>query len=113
MPGARPGRIDRMGRIETKTKSISPYDVQLMRRTMNTKAIAEHYNITPSALWKWAKRHNVILDRVTDWELAEGIWDKTPKELAYEYNVPIKFVYSRLRRMGICTRQDGQNRRTK
>ena len=97
-----------MGRIETKTKGISPYEVQLMRRTMNYKKIAEHYNMTASALCKWAQRHNIILSKVTDWEIAEEIGSKTPKQIAIEYGVHIATVYKKLARMGICTKQEGQ-----
>ena len=105
---AKPGRSEEIGRTETKTRYISPYEVQQMRRTMSYKKIAEHYNMTASALWKWAHRHNIILSKVTDWEIAEEIWSKTPKQIAAEYNVSLDTVYKKLSKMGICTKQDGQ-----
>ena len=95
-------------RSEYKTNTINQFDVQQMRRTMTIKEIAAHYNITVGGLEYWARKHNVILQRVTDWEIAEGIWSKTPKQLAAEFNVSLDTIYSRLTRMGICTKQDGQ-----
>jgi len=103
----KPGKEKNMA-VETKTKNIKSIEVQEMCRTMTQSQIAAHYGITPSALWKWAHRHNVIITKVTDWEIAEGIWNKTPKQLASEYNVCLNTIYNRLKRMGICTKQDGQ-----
>ena len=107
MPGGKAGK-EQIMRTESKTKNISPYEVQQMRRSMSCKEIAEHYKISPSALCKWAKRHNFIVERVTDLEIAEGIWSKTPKQLAAQYNVDTSTIYKRLLKMGICTKQDGQ-----
>lgn len=95
-------------RTEYKTKAINAYELQIQRKIMTVKEIAHFYGVATTTLQRWAKRHNVILARVTDFEIAEGIWDKTPKELAAEYNVSLKTVYRRLARMGICTKQDGQ-----
>lgn len=95
-------------RVEYKTNTINPYELQNQRRTKTVKELAFFYGVTPSTLERWAKRHNVILARVTDWEIAEGIWEKTPKQLAAEYNVSIDTIYKKLSRMGICTKQDGQ-----
>lgn len=95
-------------RTEYKTNTINPYELQNQRRTKTVKELAAFYGVTSSTLERWAKRHNIILARVTDWEIAEGIWEKTPKQLAAEYNVSIDTIYKRLSRMGICTKQDGQ-----
>ena len=107
MPGNKPGKEKRM-RTEYKTNLLTPYDYQEMRRTMTQTQIAERYGITLSALWKWGIRHNVILSRITDWEIAEEIWSKTPKQIAADYNVSVQTVYKKLSTMGICTKQDGQ-----
>lgn len=95
-------------RVESKTKNLTPFEYQKMRTTMTQAQIAELYGITLSALWRWGKRHNVILSRVTDWEIAEEIYTKTPKCIAAEYNISVKSVYYRLAKMGICTKQTGQ-----
>ena len=108
MPGEKPGKEKTMGRTEYKSQNINPYEVQQLRKTMSVKAIAAHYNISERGFFWWAKRNNVILKRITDWEIAEGIWDKTPKELAYEYNVSLDTIYKHLKKMGICTKQNGQ-----
>lgn len=114
MPGDKPGKEEKkMGRTETKTKDLTAFEYQRMIRTMTQKQIAELYGITPSALWRWGKRHNVILTRITDWEIAEEIWEKTPKQLAYEYNMSLSAIYRRLKIMGICTKQPGQRGGTK
>lgn len=97
-------------RSEFKTHNISPYEVQQLRRTMSLKEIAAIYNISTRGLQWWAQRHNVILKRVTDWEIAEGIQAKTPKELAYQYNVTTGTIYSRLKTMGISAKQNGQKK---
>ena len=75
---------------------------------MTQTQIAEYLGITFSTLWKWGKRHNVIMARITDWEIAEEIWSKTPKQIAAEYNVSVDTVYRKLSKMGISTKQDGQ-----
>lgn len=95
-------------RVESKTKKLSPYLYQKMRTTMTQTQIAELYGITLSALWKWGKRHNVIMKRVADYEIAEAITTKTPKCIAAEYNISLGSVYYRLSKMGICTKHIGQ-----
>ena len=94
--------------VESKTKTLTAFEYQKMRATMTQTQIAELYGITLSALWKWGIRHNVILARVTDYEIAEAISTKTPKRIAAEYNISVKSVYYRLSKMGICTKHIGQ-----
>lgn len=94
--------------VEYKTNTINPYELQNQRKTKTVKELAIYYGVTTSTLERWAKRHNVILARVTDFEIAEEIWSKTPKQIAAEYKVSINTVYKKLSRMGICTKQDGQ-----
>ena len=103
----KPGKEKNM-RTEYKTNNINPFEVQSMRRTKSVAEIAAFYGISIRGLEYWAKRHNFILQRVTDWEIAEGIWNKTPKQLAAEYNVSLNVIYYRLTKMGICAKQDGQ-----
>ena len=112
MPGDRPGEEEKM-RPEYRTNKMTPYDVQNMRRTMTQQQICDYYGINITTLYRWGKRHNVDLKRLTDWEVAEGIGTKTPKELAYEYNVSLTAIYRRLKIMGICTKQPGQRGGTK
>lgn len=95
-------------RVESKTKNLSPFEYQKMRTTMTQTQIADFLGITLSALWKWGKRHNVILARVADYEIAEAITTKTPKCIAAEYNISLGAVYYRLSKMGICTKHIGQ-----
>ena len=99
-----------MGRSEYKTKDIKPIEVQQMRLYMTEQQISEHYGITTGTLLRWAKRHNCILQRITDWELAEEIKTKTAKELAYEYNLTNAAIYYRLSKIGMRTKQPGQKR---
>ena len=89
---------------------VNACEVQQMRTTMKTSEIAEYYGITMSALYSYCYRHNLILLRITDWELAEEIGTKTVKEIAAEYNVSSKTIYSRLAKLGICPKQEGQRR---
>lgn len=97
-----------MGAVETKTKLIDIVEFQQMRRTMSMIQCAKFYGVTVSALYKWGNRHNVILKRITDDEIAEGIMVMTPKELAAEYNVSLYLIYGHLKKMGISTKQKGQ-----
>ena len=94
--------------VESKTKMLTAFEYQRLRTTMTQTQIAELYGITMSSLWKWGKRHNVILSRVTDYEIAEEIYTKTPKRIAADYNVSVRTVYYRLSKMGICTKHIGQ-----
>lgn len=94
--------------VESKTKTLTAFEYQRLRTTMTQAQIAELYGITLSSLWRWGKRHNVILARVTDYEIEEEIYTKTPKRIAAEYNISLKTVYYRLSKMGICTKQIGQ-----
>lgn len=97
-----------MGAVETKTKLIDIVELQQLRRTMTLVQLASYYNVTTSALWKWSQRHNVIMKRMTDDELAESIMTMTPKQIAIEYNVNLFSVYKRLKRMNINPKQKGQ-----
>ena len=97
-----------MGRKETTTKNLNAYEVQQLRMTMTMSQLCQYYRITYDTLYRWAKRHNVIMARITDWEVAEGIGKKTVKELAYEYNVTERVIRYRLSKLGMCARQPGQ-----
>jgi hypothetical protein len=88
-----------MGRRERGI--ITPYEFQELRRLYTFREIAKFKGYTESGLFRWCNRNNVITSRIADWEIAEEIKNKTPKEIAYEYNVSLKVVYWRLKKMGI------------
>lgn len=88
-----------MGRKERG--SITPYEFQSLRKTYTIREIAEMKGYTECGLLRWCYRNNVITRRVTDWEIAEEIKNKTPKEIASEYNVSLNVVYWSLKKMGI------------
>lgn len=91
-----------MGRKERGV--ITPYEFQELRRVYTIREIAKIKGYTENGLLRWCYRNNVITQRVTDWEIAEAIKDKTPKEIAFEYNVKLRVVYKRLQKMGLNKR---------
>ena len=68
---------------------------------MTTKEIALKYGYNYKALQAWCYRRGLELKRITDWEVGEAIYLKTPKEIASEFNVNVKIVYYRLKKLGI------------
>ena len=88
-----------MGRKEIGV--ITPYSFQILRRTHTVKEIAFLMGYTESGLNRWCSRNGIDTSRITDWEVAEEIKYKTPKEIAFEYNVNLKSVYWRLKKLGI------------
>lgn len=94
-----------MGRRERGI--ITPYEFQEMRRLYTFREIAKIKGYTESGLFRWCNRNNVITSRIADWEIAEEIRKKTPKEIAFEYNVNIRVIYYRLKKLNINVKQRG------
>lgn len=88
-----------MGAVERGT--INPYKFYELRKSYSNKEIARMTGYTDSGLSRWCKRNGVETNRITDSDIAEEIKTKTPKEIAFEYNVNLKLVYYRLKKMGI------------
>lgn len=80
---------------------MNAYDIQQMRKEMTTKEIAEYYNVKLQKLYAFCYRNNVILTRITDWEIQEGIQIYSVKELAYMYNISKNAIYARIRKMNL------------
>ena len=81
--------------------TLNPYQFQILRKEMTMKEIAMKYGYNYKALQAWCYRRGMDIKRITDWEIAEEIKTKTAKEIASEYNVKLKVVYYRLKKMGI------------
>lgn len=88
-----------MGAVERGT--INPYQFYNLRKIYTFKEIAEMVGYTVNGLLNWCYRNEVETGRVTDWEIEEAIKIKTPKEIAYEYNVSLGVVYYRLKKQNI------------
>lgn len=88
-----------MGAIEKGT--INPYKFYILRKTYTISEIAEKVGYTVNGLLNWCYRNEVETGRIADWEIEEVIKIKTPKEIAYEYNVSLGVVYYRLKKQNI------------
>lgn len=88
-----------MGRKERGV--INPYEFQILRKNYTIREIATIKGYTKNGLLKWCHRNNVIPGRITDWEIEEEIREKTPKEIAFEYNIKLATVYKRLEKLGL------------
>ena len=88
-----------MGANERGT--INPYKYYEMRRTYTVKEIAQMTGYTVNGLMRWCYRNGVETNRITDSDVAEEIKTKTAKEIASEYNVKLKVVYYKLKKLGI------------
>lgn len=91
-----------MGRKERGT--INPYLFYTLRKQYSVEEIAKIVGYTQSGLSRWCARNYVDTTKLTDFELAEEIRLKTPKEIAYEYNMCLHTVYKKLRVLGISTK---------
>ena len=92
--------------------NYNDYEIEQMRKTMSTKQIAEFYKVSVNALKKWCSRNGVSLLRMTDEDLEEEIYFKTPKEIALENNITAEAVYKRLKKLGINPKIQMQYLRT-
>ncbi|SEP82618.1 hypothetical protein SAMN04487977_101540 [Treponema bryantii] len=90
-----------MGMVEYKTAHLKPVEVQQMICRMSAQQIADYYGLKKITFWKWCVRHQIIVQKITDWELEEDIKIKTPKEIAYEHNITVDTVYNRLKKLGL------------
>ena len=88
-----------MGAVERGV--INPYIFYNLRKQYTCKEIAKQFGYTEAGLWKWCKRNGVITERLPTFELIEELDSKTPKEIAYEYNLAVNTIYTRLRSIGM------------
>lgn len=93
--------------MRKSTVTITPYQFQMLRRTKTTKEIAEMSGCTVRALQIWCNRNCIDIKRIADWEIEEEINIKTPKEIAYEYNIGVNAIYYRLKKLNINVKQRG------
>ena len=89
---------------------LNPYQFQILRKEMTMKEIAIQYGYNYKALQAWCSRRLLDTKRITDWELAEEIRIKTPKEISYEYNVSLKSIYYRLKKIGMNPKMQNKSR---
>ena len=87
--------------------TLNPYQFQMLRKEMTMKEIALKYGYNYKALQAWCYRRGIDIKRITDWEIAEEIKTKTVKEIAYEYNVTVRVIYYRLKKLNINVKQRG------
>lgn len=81
--------------------TITPYKYYTLRKNYELQEIANMVGYSYWGLYHWCKRNVVETRRLTDWEIAEEIRKKTPKEIAYEFNVSLDVVYYRLKKLKI------------
>ena len=90
-----------MGRTAYKTNHLKPYEVQQLLTKMSGLKVAKIYGLQRNAFYKWCSKQNIIVQRITDYELKEEIKVKTPKEIAFEYGYTLNTVYKRLKKLGL------------
>lgn len=79
------------------TQALNPYEITQMRKTMSNHQIAAYYGLKYDTYMNWCRTNKIETRRIADWELLEEIETKTVKEIAFEYNVKIGYLYNRLR----------------
>ena len=84
--------------------TLNAYQFQKLRETKTTKQIALMIGCSQRALQSWCYRRGIEMTRLTEWELQEEIYNKTPKEIAYEYNMSLASVYYKLKKIGLNTK---------
>lgn len=80
--------------------TINPYKFYNLRKVYSFREIAEMVGYTKDGLYHWCRRNGVEVKRVTDWEILEALKaNKSVKEIAFEYNINVKTIYSRIQKI--------------